>query len=496
MPNPPDLLNLLDAWRPTRIVVAGDLMLDRTLLGEAERLSPDAPVPVLSQKQEKSAPGGAANVALNLLKLRCKVTLLGVIGDDEPGQTLTAQLKEAGCNTACVLADPDRPTTIKTSLVGLAQHRHPQKMFRLDHESRAPLSANTRDQLLAKAEKALQKADALILEDYQKGVLTGTGPHTFCKSLIRLAKRLGVPVLVDPAATDDFSRYAGATCITPNRTEAELAVGERMETDDALAAGARRLKSQLKLDTVVLTLDRQGAMLLEGRKKPVMIPTRARSVYDVTGAGDMVVAALAAARANGAAWPLAVALANVAAGLEVERFGVCPIELDELLLAVLTEQHAALGKQRTLDQLTPELAALRRSGKSIVFTNGCFDILHAGHVALLSEAKAQGDVLVVATNSDASIRKLKGKDRPVNQESDRVDVLSALEAVDYVIVYSDDKPLKLLRAIKPNVLVKGGEYTIEQVVGHEIVTGGGGRIHRAGMIKGRSTTNIISKARG
>ena len=249
----------------------------------------------------------------------------------------------------------------------------------------------------------------------------------------------------------------------------------------------------LKLQTVVLTLDKSGALLLEKGKKPIAVPTEARSVYDVTGAGDMVISMLAATLANGADWPMAVNLSNVAAGLEVEKFGVVPIELDEILVALLQKQHQELGKIRTLDQLLPEVNAYRKQGKSIAFTNGCFDILHAGHVAYLRQAKAQGDILVLGVNSDRSIRKIKGKDRPVNKQDDRLMVLSELSSVDYVIVFDKDTPMNLLKAIKPDVLVKGGDYTKDKVVGHEFVESYGGKVTVVGLVEGRSTTNIIQK---
>jgi len=483
-----DLIRFVDRWKPRRILVVGDFMLDRYVYGNAQRLSPDAPVPVLAvePEQEQWLPGGSANVCLDLVALRCKVDCLGVIGKDENGTKLAASLKERGCRVTGLVKTPDRPTTIKQNFVGLAQHRHPQKMFRADIEDRSPLSRKLQQQIVAAAKKLIKGADALCLEDYNKGVLT----PDVCQQLITMANKAKVPVLVDPAAIDDYSKYHGATCITPNRTEAELATG--LSSDDAEAM-ARKLMKDLKLQTVVLTLDKHGALLLEKGKKPRVMPTQARSVYDVTGAGDMILAMLAAAQANGADWPMAVEIANIAAGLEVEKFGVVPIELDEIIVSILQRRHEELGKVRVLDQLIPELQAYRRQGKKIAFTNGCFDILHAGHVAYLRQARKQGDLLVVAVNADKSIRKLKGPDRPVNGEADRLLVLSELESVDYLIVFPQDTPMKLLRAIKPDVLVKGGDYGKDQVVGADYVEGYGGEVKVVDLIKGRSTTNIIRK---
>ncbi len=486
-----DLIHLIDNWRGKRIMVVGDFMADRYIYGHAQRLSPDAPVPVLAQQRTELKPGGAANVALALRALRCDVDCVGVVGKDAMADELRGSLKADGCDASGLIADGDRPTTVKHNFIGLAQHRHPQKMFRVDEESRDPVSKPVAERLLKLAERKLKKADVLCLEDYGKGVLT----ESVCQGLIKLARRMGVPVLVDPAAIEDYSKYRGATCITPNRFEAALATGRDAEDADeaSIVALGRKLIRDLKLDTLVLTLDRQGLLLMHKGGKPQFVPTRARDVYDVTGAGDTVLAMLAAALANDTGWEHATELANVAAGLEVERFGAVPVDLDEVLLDVLATSNQAHGKLRTLDELVTELQAHKRQGKTIAFTNGCFDILHAGHVSYLRAAAAQGDLLVVAMNSDKSIRKLKGEDRPVNHEADRVLVLSALESVDYVVVFGSDTPKPLLRKIKPDVLVKGDEYAHDQVIGYEIVESYGGKIARVPMVKGKSTTNIIRK---
>ncbi len=486
-----DLIHLIDNWRTKRITVVGDFMADRYVYGHAQRLSPDAPVPVLAQQRTELKPGGAANVALALRALRCEVDCVGVVGKDAMADELRGSLAADGCDASGLIADAARPTTVKHNFIGLAQHRHPQKMFRVDEESRDPVSKSVADCLLKLAERKLKKSDVLCLEDYGKGVLT----EAVCQGLIKLAKRMGVPVLVDPAAVEDYSKYRGATCITPNRFEAALATGrDAAEDDEASIIGlGRKLLRDLKLDTLVLTLDRQGLLLMHKGGKPRFVPTRARDVYDVTGAGDTVLAMLAAALANETGWEHATELANVAAGLEVERFGAVPVDLDEVLLDVLATNNQAHGKLRTLDELVTELQAHKRQGKTIAFTNGCFDILHAGHVSYLRAAAAQGDLLVVAMNSDKSIRKLKGKDRPVNHEADRVLVLSALESVDYVVVFGSDTPKPLLKKIKPDVLVKGDEYAHDQVIGYEIVESYGGKIARVPMVKGKSTTNIIRK---
>lgn len=429
-----------------------------------------------------------------LTALRIDAVALGVIGGDGEGSILRDTLVRGGVDVSGLVTDPDRPTTVKRNLIGLAQHRHPQKMFRMDVESRAPLSDKVRRELLDRAESLLDDADILILEDYDKGVLTPAS----CESLIALARAKDVPVYVDPAPITDYQKYSRATVITPNRTEAAKALGEAFDDTrsmSAVEAMAQEMRNALALEAVVLTLDKQGVLLLQ-ETSAEHVPTRAREVYDVTGAGDVLVATLAAARCNGATWRQAVELANAAAGLEVERSGVVPIPFDDLLLSVLNEAHDELGKLRTLDRLLPEIAAHRAAGKRIAFTNGCFDILHAGHVQFLRRARKEGDLLVVALNTDDSIRRLKGDTRPVNALDDRVTVMSELESVDYIVPFAEDEPKGLLEALKPDALVKGGDYTREQVVGHEIVERYGGRVVVADLVEGRSTTNLIHKIQG
>lgn len=486
------LIGFIDSWvsgKPGKILVVGDYMMDRYVYGDADRLSPDAPVPVLAVKREENKAGGSANVCLDLLALKCKVSCVGVVGRDEMGKVLSEQLKDAGCYVSGLVVDGSRPTTVKQNFVGLAQHRHPQKMFRVDYESKAPLDKEVADKLLEKIEKQIVGASGVCIEDYNKGVLT---PYV-CKKVIAMAKKYKVPVFVDPAAIDDYSKYKGATTITPNRTEAELATGMTNEGEEGAIKIAKKLKKELSLEVVVLTLDKQGVLLLEGDEKPRVIPTVARSVYDVTGAGDMVLAMLSAAVSRGSSWGVACQLANIAAGLEVQQFGVVPIPLEDVLLAILSEQHEDLGKLRTLEQLIGEVAAHRSQGKKIAFTNGCFDILHAGHVSYLRGASKEGDLLIVGLNSDESISKIKGPSRPINHIEDRVMVLSELESVDYVVVFGESTPKKLLRGIKPDVLVKGADYAVDEVVGHEIVTAYGGRIALIDLVAGRSTTNLIAK---
>lgn len=498
MPTPPGsstLLHHLATWRPFSVVVLGDYMLDQLVYGNADRLSPEAPVPVLHVQREENRPGGAANVCLDLKAMYGAVRAVGVVGDDHFGGEMRRLLAEDAIDSTGLVTCPSRPTTRKRSLIGLAQHRHPQKMFREDHESRAPLDAGVSKAVLDALDKALVGADALCIEDYAKGVCT----PDICAAAIKRCHRARIPVFVDPAAVKDYSKYRGSTVITPNRTEAALALDMRPLDDAepiAHAGIARRLLEALELEACVITLDRHGALLLErdaNGGEPQVLPTQARQVYDVTGAGDMVLAALAAGRANSMSWPDAVRFANAAAGLEVEQFGVVPIPLERIHAEIMTRGR---NRVRTRDELLVELRALKRDQKSVVFANGCFDILHAGHLAMLRRAASLGDFLVVAVNTDASVKRLnKGPDRPINNEIDRAEMLGGLDCVGAVVLFDEDTPESLIRAVEPDVLVKGAEYRVDQIPGAQFVLSRGGRVELVEMVKGRSTTGLVDRIR-
>ncbi|MDX2132950.1 MAG: D-glycero-beta-D-manno-heptose 1-phosphate adenylyltransferase [Planctomycetota bacterium] len=489
------LLDALSAWTPRTALVVGDFMLDQLVYGDAERLSPDAPVPILHVRRTENRPGGAANVCLDLVALRMRVLAFGVVGCDGHGELLRRELELGGVEASGVVEDASRPTTVKQNLIGLAQARHPQKMFRVDFESREPVAGEGAARLLGAFERALPSCDVVCIEDYAKGVCT---PEV-CAGVIRAARRAGKPVMVDPARGTDYSKYAGATVLTPNRTEAEDATGLSTRASAAIEDTeplARALLERLGLEACVLTLDRHGALLVERGKGPVGVPTVARQVYDVTGAGDMFLAGLAAARANGLSWFESTRFANAAAGLEVEVFGVQPIALERVHHALLALASARHGKVRTLEQARVEAAALRSQGKRVVFTNGCFDILHSGHVTLLEKAAAEGDFLVVGLNDDASVRRLKGAGRPVNPALDRARVLGALASVGSVVLFEEDTPLRLIEAVRPDVLVKGADYTRDQVVGGSFVESYGGRVALVDLVEGKSTTRTIERLRG
>ena len=387
------------------------------------------------------------------------------------------------------MTDPDRPTVAKTRLLGSSEDRSPQQMIRLDIEQTQPVTGCVADEIVGRAAAAIATADLLCLEDYDKGVL----PPAVCAKLIELAQTKGIPIFVDPARLKDYSKYAGATVLKLNRPEAERTSGMSVKQSEDYPGVATKLLAELKLEAIVMTINEKGSFLATSDGESQLLSSRPRQVADATGAGDTVLATLCMARAAGASWADAVALGNVAAGLEVERLGCVPISAAEIVHDLMIEHHEQDGKERTLTTLLPELQRLRATGRKIVFTNGCFDLIHLGHVKYFQFAKSQGDILVVGVNTDDSIRRLKGPKRPVVSELDRVGVLEELESIDYLVRFDEDTPDKLIRAIKPDVLVKGQDYSKAQVVGADFVESCGGRIALAPLIDGRSTSSVIQK---
>jgi D-beta-D-heptose 7-phosphate kinase/D-beta-D-heptose 1-phosphate adenosyltransferase len=486
---PTRLIELVETLPAAKIVLIGDLMLDKYLYGNAERLSNDAPVPVLHFQREEARLGGAGRVAADLATLGAKVQMISTCGTDGTGQEIRKLLTDYKVNIEGVIDTPDRPGIAKVRMVGLAQHRHPQHLIRLDFEDPRPIDGPLGDRVLAAIEKALEGAACLCIEDYNKGLLN----DDVCRRVIAAAKKRGVPVLVDPYALNDYSKYAGASAITPNRTEASKATKMPCDAEHCYEPLAKKLLDQLQLEAAILTLDKDGAYLATRDGESRWLKTKERKVYDVAGAGDMLLSMLAMARCAGGDWVESVALANVASGLEVEKYGSVPITPHEINLELMTEQHEHLGKERTLEQLTLELQRHRAAGRRIVFTNGCFDLIHLGHVKYFQFARAQGDLLIVGVNTDASIRGLKGPQRPIVNEHDRIEVLAELESIDYLVRFEDATPLRLIEAIQPDVLVKGADYKKEDVVGWEIVEQRGGHVALAPLIDGRSSTNLIQR---
>lgn len=474
---------LLSLGRP-RILVLGDLMLDRYVYGDAERISPEAPIQVLRiDAQPEDRLGGAGAVANNLVALESRVDVVGIVGRDATGRAIVESLRSIGAGTAGIRTVNDRPTTIKTRFVGRAQHRIPQQVLRVDLEDSSPVDPRTEAALARAVESRLPKADILLISDYAKGVVT----PSLCRKVIRAARRRKVPVLVDPIRSADYSRYRGSTLLTPNRVETEVSSGRKITGDASLRVIAREMMERLNLEALAITLDKEGAYLARRGRAGCRIPTRPRNVFDNAGAGDMFISTLAVAMASGAALEEAVALANVAGGLEVEKFGVQTVSREELA----TDLMASSGKVRSLRQLLEDLQRERRNRARIVFTNGCFDLLHHGHVQYLEFARSQGDRLVVGLNSDASVRRIKGPPRPLVPEGPRARVLAGLMAVDYVVIFDQDTPEKLIRAVRPDVLVKGEDWARKGVVGTEFVESYGGRLVLAPVVDQASSSELI-----
>jgi len=489
LPQLHSILNLLEGgFGRLKVLVVGDIMLDRYILGDVDRISPEAPVPVLRHVQRYERPGGAANVAMNLAGLGCQAYLAGFWGNDAEQAELAALMERGGVDTLGVVTG-SRPTISKTRIVGRTQ-----QLLRLDIESRELPPEIEQQRLMERAVALAAKVHAVILSDYAKGALS----QELCDAVIRAARVAGVPVLADPK-TPDFSKYSGATGVCPNLSELAVATGVDSHRTDALLAAGQELVAEHDLKYLVVTMSEKGISLLrpEGSGGVYHSPARAREVFDVSGAGDTVIATLAASLAGGLEIETAVELANVAAGIVVGKVGTVPIARHELITQLTPSSGYTAGeKVLDLERLRLRIANWRESGETIVFTNGCFDILHVGHITLLEECRRFGSKLVLGLNADASISRLKGPSRPIVGEQERARVMAALASVDAVVLFEEDTPLELIRAVKPDVLVKGGDYTVETVVGHEDVIAAGGRVEIIPTVEGFSTTNIVNKLAG
>ncbi|GGY78672.1 bifunctional protein HldE [Cellvibrio zantedeschiae] len=462
----------------SHVLIIGDVMLDRYWHGSSNRVSPEAPVPIVNVSLEEERPGGAGNVALNIAALGGRVSLVGVVGDDPAAALLKSRLDAAGIFSDLQVSKY-KPTITKLRVMS----RH-QQLLRMDFEE--VFGVEDSDSFEDKIAPVLPHADILVLSDYAKGTLQD------CQALIKRAKTAGIPVLVDPKG-GDFERYQGASLLTPNIAELEAVVG-RCESEQDIVRKGLQLIAKLNIDALLVTRGEMGMTLLRAHQAAIHLPARAREVYDVTGAGDTVIAVLAAVLATGQALPDAVALANLAAGIVVGKLGAATVSAPELRRAI----HSEHGFERGIvseDQLIQAIEASRANGERIVFTNGCFDIIHAGHVGYLDEARKQGDRLIVALNSDASVRRLKGQGRPINPVDRRMAVLAGLESVDWVVSFDDDTPERLLRRIKPDVLVKGGDYRADQIVGGTIVKANGGNVKVLRFFENCSTTSIVNRIR-
>ena len=459
------------------ITVLGDLMLDRYWFGSAKRISPEAPIPVINVQNNEDRLGGAANVALNLRSLEKDVVLAGLIGNDLEGQRFTELCHQNHIQNNVCIKD-DFQTITKLRIISRQQH-----MLRCDFEQ--PHTATQLDtQYIQQLLELIEQSNIVILSDYQKGFLAN--PQQFIKH----ARAHNIPIVVDPKG-NDFTKYRGATLLTPNRSEFEAIVGVTSSEDDLLIK-AEQLRHDLNLDALLITRSEEGMTLIQKNEPPFTIPAKAQDVYDVTGAGDTVIATLVAMMAEGKPLTEATTIANIAASIVVGKLGASQVSIQELNRAISIQERAH-HLVLTLDELKDELKNARANNETVVMTNGCFDLLHKGHVTYLNEARKLGDRLIVALNSDASVKRLKGENRPIMDESSRATVLASLSAVDWVIMFDDDTPESVITELLPDILVKGSDYTVEQIAGAQAVLDNGGAVKLLSFVDGYSTTKAIEK---
>lgn len=472
------------------VLCVGDLMLDEFVYGEVSRISPEAPAPVIAVQRSETDIGGAGNVARNIVSLGARCIFVGLVGEDEAGARLKAELGRDSLIESVLVCDPTRPTTRKVRFVSEHFSTH---MLRADWESTAPASVATEQKLIDAILPLLPRADIVLLSDYAKGVLTAR----VLRNVIDAARKLGKRVIVDPKSPN-LAIYRGATLLKPNRKEFAEATRSRLDTDQSIADGAQEIMQLADCEAVLVTQSEHGMTLVPRHGDVIHVPGLPVRVRDVSGAGDTVAAVVAVTLAAGADWEAALRMANAAAAVAVSKQGAAVVSSAELRRKILP--HAFLAAEEKIvgsaGELEAQLVAWRKQDLRIGFTNGCFDILHPGHVKLLTAARATCDRLIVGLNSDASVKRLKGADRPVQNERARSEVLAALEAVDLVVLFEEDTPLNLITRIKPGVLVKGADYTREQVVGHEIVEAHGGEVRLVEILQGFSTTSLVERARG
>ena len=481
------LIDLAERLKGAAVLCIGDLMLDRFVYGKVERISPEAPIPVLGVRRRTTMLGGAGNVARNLASLGAKVELISVTGADDAARELKEEIARLPRTQATLLADPTRPTSIKTRYLAGTQ-----QMMRADEESTAPLNAELRERLLAAAGKAMDAASVVVLSDYAKGVLK----NGLAAALIDMARQRQKAVIVDPKSAD-FSVYRQASVLTPNRIELGQATRLPVGGDGEIVEAAKQLIAATGIGAILVTRSREGMTLVRAKGPARHLPAIAREVFDVSGAGDTVLAILAAGLAAGAPLEQAAALANVGAGIVVGKVGTAAVYPDELVGALHHQDlTSAEAKVLALEPALDRIGIWRRGGFKIGFTNGCFDLLHPGHIRLLTSARAACDRLIVGLNNDTSVKRLKGADRPIQGEAARAAVLASLASVDMVVIFSDDTPLRLIEAVRPEVLVKGADYTVDQVVGAEVVQGYGGRVVLVDLEAGHSTTDTIARIVG
>jgi len=468
-------------FKDCSILVIGDLMIDAYLWGEVERISPEAPVQVVEVKSEDTTLGGAGNVINNLVALGAKVSAVGIVGADPDGVLLCEKLRASGVGIDGVVQEAQRCTTRKTRIIAAHQH-----VLRLDRETRREISAENRGAMLRAVTERLPACDVVMVSDYGKGVVT----KALVSETTRMAKSLGKTSIADPKGLD-FKKYAGITVLTPNKKEASAAAGMEIHTESDLVAAGNRILHTVEIDSLLVTCGKEGMVVFERNESPYVIHAEARQVFDVSGAGDTVAAVLGLALAAGAPLKQAASLANTAAGIVVGKVGTATVSPAELSAALESRQDPVRRKERQVSELAALSRELKRQGQRVVFTNGCFDLLHAGHIRLFAASKQLGDVLVVAIDDDAAVAALKGPGRPVLKATERVRMLSALDSIDYVVVFASGQLDFLIQTLQPAVLTKGSNYTSQRVYGHEQVEKIGGRVVLIPVVDDISSSRII-----
>ncbi|CAI2717162.1 D-glycero-beta-D-manno-heptose-7-phosphate kinase [Nitrospina watsonii] len=475
--------HLFDEQKRLKILVVGDLILDEYIWGSVSRISPEAPVPILESKSENLALGGAANVANNLVALGCDVYLVGGIGKDEKGDKLLGLIQNRSIHTDGVFRFVHRPTTSKIRVIA-----HNQQVLRIDKEDNRPIMDETEKKIIAYINDTLPQMDGVICSDYNKGILTDKVTHT----LMHRAKNAKKYVVVDPKGTD-FHKYKGCSVITPNQLEVERVAPIKIACQEDLDRAAEYLLSLAKAEAILVTRGQEGMILYPKKDKSVAIPTVAREVFDVTGAGDTVISVFGMSLFSGFTFEEAARLSNMAAGIVVGKIGTAVVTLNELNQFL---QEDLLRTSPTILEVeeAKKIVSLAKSiGKKVVFTNGCYDLIHGGHIEFIQQSRRMGDILILGLNSDESVRSIKGPSRPIKTQQERANILSALQDVDYIVIFNEETPENLIRELRPDILVKGDDYKIEQVVGREIVEGYGGKVALVPIVKGLSTTNTLDQ---
>lgn len=479
------LTEALSRFVDTPILVVGDLMIDEYIWGHVNRVSPEAPVQIVEGEKEEFTLGGAGNVVKNLVSLEAQVFVTSVVDRGDTGEQIVKELKRLGVETSGIFKNPEKVSSRKTRILSLDNN---QQILRVDRESVEPISQKDEKNITDFIDSNIERFGAIILSDYSKGVLT----QTLIVKIIARAQKKNIPVIVDPKGSK-YEKYRNASIITPNKKEAETVLNLHIEDDQTLHKAGRLLLNRLKTDSILITLGKDGMVLFQKGKKAIQIPAMKKEVYDVTGAGDTVISLLGLGVASGLTLREAIEIANIAAGIVVGKIGTAAVTLQEIIDDVL--QHTIYSSNKVLDPapLAKLVGDRKKSGNTIVFTNGCFDILHMGHTSFLQQARQLGDFLIVGLNSDDSVRRLKGPHRPVVPLRERAAILSSLAGVDYITSFEEDTPLNLINTLKPDILVKGDDYKKNEVVGREIVESYGGRVELIKLVKGVSTTSIIER---